>query len=355
MAKAVVLAALLLAVVGTATVHLGACAASRPAPASPASSGESRETSATPGAVAGQAPLAAGLASWNPGAARDAVLDFLGRVTRPGEDFVPPAERIAVFDLDGTLWCEKPYYPNFWVAVERMRKQVEEDPSLAAGDGPDAVLYRAARDDELAVLRADPPGVHGLAFEGVDMRDYQRASRRMLRTRRHERFGRPLTALFYQPVRELMDLLRQNGFTVYVVSGSDQEFVRVVAADFLGLPPDQIIGSAVRFDFRFEDPGASFVRRRTWLLPRNKREGKAERIRERTGRWPVLAVGNSAGDLGMFQLVHANPRPGLALVIDHDDPEREYDYHHPELLEAAARHGWTVVSMQRDFRVVFAP
>jgi len=302
------------------------------------------------------------LESWRDTPARTAIQDFVALVTEGGSpSFVPPADRIAVFDNDGTLWCERPTYTQAFFVMARLRELAAEDPDLAARPVVRALLagdLAGAFDmglDEIA-------GVVLQAHAGMTVEAFAEAAASWLGSAAHPRFDVPFDRLTYRPMRELLDLLRACEFRVFIVTGGGVDFVRPVSQRLYGVPPDDVIGTAV--EVAFERVGG---RTRLVRLPRllggeaNEGEPKPRAIHAHIGGRPILAAGNSAGDREMLEYATTGDRPGLGIVIDHDDAEREYAYESRSatdpgaqpILESAAGLGWTVVSMRRDWSTVF--
>jgi phosphoglycolate phosphatase-like HAD superfamily hydrolase len=291
------------------------------------------------------------LASWNDGATRSAILDYLGAIAE-----VPVAERVAVFDNDGTLWCEKPAYAQAFFILERLHEQAAADPELAAGD-----VVRALLANDLAAASR-----HGLdavmqvlmnTYDGFTTEEFVAAV-----ALRHPRFGVPFAGLVYAPMLELLELLRAHEFRVFIVTGGGVDFVRPLGAQLYGVERDDVVGSAIQV--AFERRNGKIVLARTAALAGSPNEGppKVVSIHNHIGRRPLVAVGNSAGDREMLEFAHTGERPPLCIVLDHDDAEREYAYGgealtNPDaepILTTAARFGWNVVSMRRDWSRVFA-
>ncbi|MEM6456036.1 MAG: haloacid dehalogenase-like hydrolase [Acidobacteriota bacterium] len=289
------------------------------------------------------------LPSWHDTDEKRAILDFVMRVTRPDSpDFLPPAQRVATFDFDGTIGCEKPDYMEVMVAVKRLCERATEDPALRDED-----LYRAACDGDLATINSQVEDALLEAFEGASQRDYVDTVARFLDTQRHPRFDRPYGQLHYAPMRELIDWLRRRDFAVHIVSGSQQGFTRTYASHVLGLAPAHAIGHAVALDFAVVDDAPVLQRQDAFRAPSIDGKGKAEVIRQRIGQRPVLAFGNSMGDFEMLQYATSGPDPGLALILVHDDPD-EYVYRDETLIGHAESSGWRIVRMAESFRTIFA-
>jgi phosphoglycolate phosphatase-like HAD superfamily hydrolase len=295
------------------------------------------------------------LDSWNDGPARSAIVDFVDRVSHD----VPPEERVAVFDNDGTLWCEKPAYIQLDFLVRRLAEQAAADPSLtdtqpykAAAEGDlgwfgDAVTKHYSGDDSLlGVLAA---GVLS-AYAGLTVEEHSARVRAFFADAKHPTLGRPYTACGYLPMIELLRYLEDNGFTNYIASGGGRDFMRPVTTAMYGIPPERVIGSSVGLDY-------VDGHLRTTATPEFFDDGpvKPVRIWGRTGRRPLFAAGNSNGDIQMLEHTEVGPGPSLCLLVLHDDADREFAYvagAEASLDEAKAR-GWTVVSMKNDWATVF--
>jgi hypothetical protein len=305
-------------------------------------------------------PPAATLASWNTGTSRDAIESFVGRVTDPsGADFVPAAERIAVFDNDGTLWAEQPLYFQVIFAIDLMRVAAEADPVLAAQEP-----YKTLLADGLAGAGALDPhsllaplvAVHG----GTTTAQFRAAAAAWLATARHPTLDRAYTELTYTPMVELLEYLRAHGFETWIVSGGGVEFIRVFSDDAYGIPQQQVVGSRIKSAFALTDDGP-VINRLGEIEFVDDGPGKPVGIATFIGRRPILAGGNSDGDLAMLQYTDDGDGPALAIYIHHDDPDREWAYDRDSNigrldagLDAAAARGWTVVSMRDDWNRVFA-
>lgn len=307
------------------------------------------------------APEAGPLASWRDGPARTAILRFLDEALVPGAPgFVAPERRVAVFDCDGTLWCERPTYIQAFFILEHLRRRVAERPGLA--DEP------AARE----LLAGDLEGAMGHGLEavaalllgthaGLTAEEFTAEAAAWFRSATHPRFRTPFTATSYRPMIQLMELARARGFRVFIVTGGGVEFVRAIAEDVFGVAPDEVVGSAVRLSLEHREGRSVLVRLPEFRGSPNEGAPKPIRIQEHIGRRPSLAVGNSAGDREMLEYAQDGDGPSLCVVVDHDDAEREYAYAGASLtdpgaepvLTSAARRGWTVVSMARDWETVF--
>jgi phosphoglycolate phosphatase-like HAD superfamily hydrolase len=286
------------------------------------------------------------LESWNDGPAKSAILAFIRSVTEPGPDFVEPADRIATFDNDGTLWCEKPMYVQADFVLRRWGEMVKADPSKAT-EQP----YKAVVERDLAWLGALEQHVPellkgmGEAFGGITVDAFEAEVRAFFEAARHPTLGRAYTDVGYAPMIELLDLLRANGFKVFICTGGGRDFVRPVSDTMYGIPRESIIGSAAMLEYRDGD----LYRTAGVEQPIDDGPGKPVHIFNRTGRRPLLAGGNSDGDIAMLETAR------FALLVHHDDADREfaYDKGTEHALEEARARGWTVISMKDDFGTVF--
>jgi len=303
------------------------------------------------------------LPSWRRGGARTAILDFVARVTAPDTpDFVPAADRVAVFDNDGTLWCERPTYPQALFLLEGLAAAAAADRDLAERPVVRALLagdLDAARGAGLSPMLDVLLGIHA----GLTAEEFTASARQWFERARHPRFGGPFGGMGYRPMGELLDLLRASDFRVFVVTGGGVEFVRAVSDDLYGVPPDDVVGSAVELELERRDGRVVLVRRATLLGNANEGPPKPLAIQAHIGVRPILGAGNSAGDREMLEYVSSGPLPSLALVVEHDDQVREYAYAgssftDPDaepIRETADRLGWTIVSMRDDWGRVFGP
>jgi len=302
------------------------------------------------------------LPSWNDGAARTAILDFVERVSEEGgADYVPPAARVAVLDNDGTLWCEKPTYVQALFVFARLRDAVAARPGLAEQPVVKALLAG----DLAGAQQYGMEAIAGVLLEldaGRTTEEFTRDAEAWLAAAKHPRFGVPFRELTYAPMLELMELLREHEFRVFIVTGGGVEFVRAVGEEIYGVRPDDVVGSAVQVSFERRDGRVVLVRQAAMLGSPNEGPPKAMNIQAHIGRRPILAAGNSAGDTEMLEYAHTGEHPSLCIVVDHDDEEREYAYAgssvtNPDaesIVDTAGRLGWTVVGMRDDWNRVFA-
>jgi hypothetical protein len=302
------------------------------------------------------APAAAAdpLPSWNTGPAKDAILQFVADVTDPaGPSYVPPAERIAVFDNDGTLWTEKPLATQGLFVFRRILELAPAHPEWETTQPYASVLAN----DTAALQSLSPADVETLLFAthaGMREEAFEAAAKAFLDTAEHPRFGAPFTATVYQPMLELLAFLRANGFKTFIVSGGGVEFIRAYSEDIYGIARDDVIGSMLAYAFQSTADGSMLVRQPE-IDDVDLNALKPVNIQRHIGRRPILAAGNSDGDLEMFQYTGGDAGPFLNLVIVHDDAEREFDYRSgaETLMAAAAESPWTLVSMKQDFSTVF--
>jgi phosphoserine phosphatase len=291
------------------------------------------------------------LPSWNEGQARDSILGFVDRVTGDGPGFIPPADRIAAFDNDGTLWVEQPLPPQFDFVFGTWAEEVRQDPSLASRQPYQALIEK---DPEFlhAVAIQDPDAIGALlqafahSWAGVTAADFDDQVRRWLATVKQEKFGVSYPELVYQPMLELFGLLREHEFRVFVCSGGGRDFMRVFAEQTWGIPKENVIGSAAEYVYA----DGTITRGEHLLGSLDLGPGKPEHIFAHTGRLPLLAGGNADVDIEMLS---AAP---FALLVSHDDARREYAYTAAAeaSLARAGELGWTVVSMQDDWNTIFA-
>ncbi len=299
------------------------------------------------------------LPSWNDGAAKSAILDFVARVTNQGgADFVPSAGRISTFDNDGTLWCEQPLQTQFFFAFDRVKQLSAKDPTISERQPFKAVLEH----DYNTLFGLGKQALFELAFAthaGITDEDFDQVANRWLATARHPKFGRLFKECTYRPQVELLAYLRQNGFKTYLVSAGGVDFMRAFVEEAYGIPREQVIGSSVKLRYELSDNRVSLVK-----LPElnsfGDREVKALNIGLHIGRRPLLAFGNSDGDLAMMRYTKSGSGPRLALLLHHDDATREAAYDREfrlsplsEGLDKAGEYGITIVSMKQDWRVVF--
>jgi len=299
------------------------------------------------------------LPSWNDGATKRVITDFVARVTTQGSQFVPPAERIATFDNDGTLWAEQPIYFQFQFGFDRVKAMAGQHPewqqqepfkTFLAGD-----MKGLAGQGEKGILTLVAAAHSGMTTDAFakDVADW-------LATARHPRFGRPYNEIVYQPMLELLGYLRQNGFKTFIGSGGGVEFMRVWAEKAYGIPPEQVIGSSGVEKLELGADGRPVLTKEPKVEFIDDGPGKPVAINRFIGRRPIFAFGNSDGDLQMLQWTAAGEGARLMGVVHHTDAEREWAYDRQshigkldKALDAAAAPGWLVVDMKRDWKQVF--
>jgi phosphoglycolate phosphatase-like HAD superfamily hydrolase len=300
------------------------------------------------------------LPSWSEGTAKQTIVAFVGRVTTAGAaGFVPTAERIATFDNDGTLWAEQPMYFQVRFALDRVVALSPQHPEWktnqpfkAVIEGDQQALAAAGEKGLLEIIAATHAGMTTDEF-AVIVRDW-------LASARHPRFERAYAELVYQPMLELLDYLRANGFKTFIVSGGGVEFMRVFAERVYGIPPEQVIGSSGVVKLETGADGRPMLVKQPKVEFVDDGPGKPVGINRFIGRRPILAFGNSDGDLQMLQWTAAGDGPRLLGLVHHTDADREYAYDRQshvgrldEALDEARRRGWTVVDMKRDWKHVF--
>jgi hypothetical protein len=314
-----------------------------------------------PEAASAQAATTANpLPSWNEGATKQSILDFVAAVTREGSpDFVPPAERIATFDNDGTLWVEHPMYTQLVFVLDRVKALAPQHP-----EWKDTQPFKAALEGDMKTLAAS--GEHGLlalvlaTHSGMTVNEFEKIVLDWIATARDPRFKRPYTELAYLPMIELFGFLRASGFKTFIVSGGGIEFMRPWTERIYGVPPEQVVGSSIKTKFQMRD-GRPELFRLAELNFIDDNVGKPVGINEYIGRRPIAAFGNSDGDLEMLQWTTMAGGRRFGLIVHHTDAEREYAYDRDtsfgrldKALDAAALNKWTVVDMKNDWKRIFA-
>ena len=305
------------------------------------------------------------LGSWNEGPTKSAITDFVGRVTEDGgPDYVEPAARVAVFDNDGTLWTEKPLVIQLDFTIRRFRQLAENDrvlrtqqPYQAAyeGDldwmGAAMVKHYRGDDSDLKLLMGAVPR----AFESLTVENYDQRVKEFFDQADNPTLKRPYRECGYLPMVELLRYLEANGFATYIASGGDRDFMRPVAEGMYGIPPERIIGSALGITYSYEGGQFALMYKGAMDFFDDGPE-KPIRIWSRIGRRPILAFGNSNGDVPMLAYAGSSSLPALRILLLHDDSEREFDYvaGAEQALDVAKQENWTVVSIKNDWAQVFA-
>jgi hypothetical protein len=306
------------------------------------------------------------LPSWNDGAAKSAINEFVHATTdQLSAKFVPPEERIATFDQDGTLWVEHPIYTQVIYCLERVPAVVKEKPELAKVEPFKTVLW-GDREAMTKLTMADLLKIVAATSTGMSVDEFQTEVKNWFNTARDARWKRPYTELTYLPMIELLKYLRANGCRTYVVTGGGQDFVRVYSEKVYGIPPEQVVGTAGGTSFGYDKNGRPFLTKDPKLLLNDDFAGKPEGIHLVIGRRPHAAVGNSTGDQQMLEYTKGGDGARLAMLVSHDDAKREYAYgpalglpdtkvgtFTQALYDEATKQGWVVISMKNDWKRVF--
>jgi len=306
------------------------------------------------------------LPSWNEGAAKQAIVKFVEATTTQGSPkFVPPAERIATFDQDGTLWVEHPMYSQIVYCFDRVPAVVRAKPELANVEpfktvlsGNREAIAKLSMDDLFKILAA--------TLTGMSVEDFKAEAKKWLDTAKDPRWKRPYTELTYAPMQEVLKYLRANGYRTYIVTGGGQDFVRMYADEVYGIPPEQVVGTASGTKYGYTKNGKPFLTKEPKLLLNDNNAGKVEGIYLMIGRRPYAAFGNSTGDRQMLEYTKAGAGERLAMLVLHDDAQREYAYGPAQglpatkvgtftqaLYDQATREGWVVISMKSDWKRIF--
>lgn len=301
------------------------------------------------------------LPSWNDTAAREAIIDYVQSVTRRANPhFIPEAERVAVFDNDGTLWAEQPFSFQIAFALNRLERLAPQHPEWAEDEdlanalsGDPARLGKLGQRELVKVVQA--------THSGMSNQEFREMVRAWMTSASHPTTGRPFSHLIYQPMRELLDYLRMHDFDVYIVAGGGREFMRAFAEEVYGVPPEKVIGSLVVLEYSAAGD-APVLHRLPDIAFVNDGPGKPIGIQHAIGRRPVFAFGNSDGDQQMLQWTDASPHLSLQGLVHHTDAGREWAYdrespigHLDKALDEALQEGWIVVDMRADWKTVFPP
>lgn len=302
------------------------------------------------------------LPSWNDGAAKQAIMGFVSRVTKEGAtEFIPPEERIATFDQDGTLWVEYPMYAQVMYCLDRVPTIVKSKPELANVE-PFKTVLSGNREAMTKLTTPDLMKILAVTLTGMSVDEFNAEVKKWLTTAKDPRWKKPYTELTYLPMQEVLQYLRVNGFKTYIVTGGGQDFVRVYAEQTYGIPPEQVVGSMGGIKYGYDKNGRPMLTKEPKLLLNDDKAGKPEGIHLIIGRRPVAAFGNSIGDKEMLEYTQAGDGARLMMLVYHDDATREYAYgpkskigKFPEALMAEAKkRGWTVISMKNDWKRIFA-
>ncbi|PYL81134.1 MAG: haloacid dehalogenase [Verrucomicrobia bacterium] len=301
------------------------------------------------------------LSSWNDGPTKQAIVAFVAKVSKEGSpDFVPPAERIATFDNDGTLWCEQPMYFQLFFALDRVKTLAPQHPEWKTKE-PFASLLKGDVKGALA------GGEHAIleiivaTHAGMTTAEFEKIVADWIATAKHPKFKRPYTECIYQPMVELLAYLRANGFKTFIVSGGGIEFMRPWTEKVYGIPPEQVVGSSIKTKYEMRD-GKPVLMRLPEMNFIDDKAGKPVGINEHIGRRPIAAFGNSDGDQQMLEWTQAGSGARLMMLVHHDDAAREFAYgaeskigtFSDALMVEAKKDGWTVISMKDDWKTIFA-
>jgi phosphoglycolate phosphatase-like HAD superfamily hydrolase len=306
------------------------------------------------------------LPSWNDGIAKSAIVEFVKKTTEPkSPDFVPIEQRIATFDQDGTLWVEHPVYSQLVYILDRVGPLVKAKPELAEAEPFKTVLSG----DREAIAKLTVPDLEKLAaatLTGMTVDTFAKEAKAWTESAKDKRWQRPYTELTYQPMQEVLAYLRSNGYRTYIVTGGGQDFVRVYSEKIYGIPPEQVVGSAVEVRFGYGEDGKPVLTKEPKVLVNDNNGGKPEAIHLMIGQRPTAAFGNSTGDRQMLEYAAGGDGARLSMLILHDDAKREYAYGparglpdtkvgtFPQSLDdEATKDGWVVVSMKNDWNRIF--
>ena len=302
------------------------------------------------------------LSSWNDGPTKQAIVAFVAKVSKEGSpDFVPPAERIATFDNDGTLWCEQPMYFQLFFALDRVKTLAPQHPEWKTKE-PFASLLKGDVKGALA------GGEHAIleiivaTHAGMTTAEFEKIVADWIATAKHPKFKRPYTECIYQPMVELLAYLRANGFKTFIVSGGGIEFMRPWTEKVYGIPPEQVVGSSIKTKYEMRD-GKPVLMRLPEMNFIDDKAGKPVGINSHIGRRPIAAFGNSDGDQQMLEWTQAGSGARLMMLVHHDDAAREFAYgaeskigtFSDALMAEAKKNAWTVISMKDDWKAIFPP
>lgn len=307
------------------------------------------------------------LPSWNDSPSKQAILDFINKTTdKTSPEFVPPAERIATFDQDGTLWVEKPIYTEFIYCFDRLARMAAEKPELREIE-PFKTVLSGGREAIANLTSSDLEKIAVTTLSGMSIEQLQADVKKWLATAKDSRWKRPYTELTYQPMQEVLRYFRAHGYKTYIVTGGGQDFVRVYAEQTYGIPPEEVIGTTEELKYGYDKEGQPILTKEPKLLLNDNYAGKPEGIYLMIGRRPYAAFGNSIGDQQMLEYTKAGSGTRLSMLVLHDDAAREYAYGPAEglpnshvgtftqaLYDEAKKEGWFVISMKNDWKRVLA-
>jgi phosphoglycolate phosphatase-like HAD superfamily hydrolase len=300
------------------------------------------------------------LPSWSDGGAKQSIVDFVGKVTKSGSpDFLPPEERIATFDNDGTLWCEQPMYFQLLFALDRVKALAPQHPEWKTKE-PFASLLKGDLNAALAGGERTMLEIIVVTHAGMTTADFEQIVKDWIATAKHPKFKRPYTECVYQPMIELLAYLRANGFKTFIVSGGGIEFMRPWTEKVYGIPPEQVVGSSIKTKYEWRN-GKPVLMRLPEMNFIDDKTGKPVGINSHIGRRPIAAFGNSDGDQQMLEWTQAGSGARLMMLVHHDDAVREFAYGSESkigtfsdaLMAEAKKNAWTVISMKDDWKVIF--
>ena len=299
------------------------------------------------------------LPSWNEGASKSSIISFVQKTTTKGSpDYVVPAERIAVFDNDGTLWSEQPLYFQAFFVFDQIKKLAPKHPEWKTTEPFASVL----KGDTKAALAGGEKALIAMVMDthaNVTTDEFRESVKNWIKTARHPKTKKPYNEMVYQPMLEVLTYFRAHDFKTFIVSGGGIDFMRVFAEETYGVPPEQIIGSSIKTTYKVIDGKPTLVK-----IPKlnfiDDKAGKPVGIHQHIGRRPIAAFGNSDGDFEMLEWTTSGQGARLAVYVHHDDADREWKYDNPSHigqlkkgLEEAPKRGWTVISMKKDWKVVY--
>jgi phosphoserine phosphatase len=306
------------------------------------------------------------LPSWNDGAAKKAIVEFVQATTdKASPKFVAPEARVATFDQDGTLWVERPMYSQVIYCLDRVPAVVKTKPELAQVE-PFKTVLSGNREAIAKLPMRDLEKILAATLTGMSVEDFKTEAKKWLDTAKDPRWKRPYTELTYVPMQEVLKYLRANGYRTYIVTGGGQDFVRVYAEEVYGIPPEQVVGTAASTKYGYGKDGEPFLTKEPKLLLNDNNAGKVEGIHLMIGRRPYAAFGNSTGDRQMLEYTKAGDGLRLAMLVLHDDAQREYAYGPAQglpasrvgtftqaLFDEAMKKGWVIISIKKDWNRIF--
>jgi len=307
------------------------------------------------------------LASWNDGTAKQAIIDFVRATTdQASPKFVPTEERIATFDQDGTLWVEHPMYTQVVYCLERVPTVVAQKPELKERE-PFKTVLSGNREEMAKLSLRELEEILFATLTGMSVEVFEVEAKKWIETAKHPRWKRLYTDLTYQPMLEVLQYLRANGYRTYIVTGGGQDFVRMYSQQVYGIPPEQVVGTVAGTKYGYDKDGKPFLTKEPKLLLNDNDAGKPEGIHLEIGRRPHAAFGNSTGDRQMLEYTGAGDGARLMMLVLHDDAQREYAYGPAQglpdtkvgtftqsLYDESKKDGWTVISMKNDWKRIFA-